>query len=125
NSGRLAWTPLLAKGLTASGSRLPPSHPSSQVTTPDFPADDEVCPHFADGMEKQMKKLVAAFLVLVATAGASVAYAAEKVTVFAAASMKDVIEEAAKEFNARDGTEIVASFASSSVLAKQIEAGAP
>lgn len=72
-----------------------------------------------------MKKLVAAFLVLVATAGASVAYAAEKVTVFAAASMKDVIEEAAKEFNAKDGTEIVASFASSSVLAKQIEAGAP
>ncbi len=44
---------------------------------------------------------------------------------FAAASMKDVIEEAAKQMKARDGTEVVASFASSSVLAKQIEQGAP
>ncbi|MBV2144290.1 molybdate ABC transporter substrate-binding protein [Falsochrobactrum sp. TDYN1] len=72
-----------------------------------------------------MKKLVAAFLVLIATTGVTVAYAAEKVTVFAAASMKDVIEETARQFKVRDGMEVVASFASSSVLAKQIEAGAP
>jgi len=56
-----------------------------------------------------MKKLIAAFLITVAAGAASVAHAAEKVTVFAAASMK----------------EVVASFASSSVLAKQIEQGAP
>ncbi len=72
-----------------------------------------------------MKKLIAAFLVTVAACAATAAQAAEKVTVFAAASMKDVIEQAAKEFKAKDGTEVVASFASSSVLAKQIEQGAP
>ncbi|MFK0684372.1 molybdate ABC transporter substrate-binding protein [Ochrobactrum sp. BD67] len=72
-----------------------------------------------------MKKLIAAFLITVAAGAASVAHAAEKVTVFAAASMKDVIEEAARQMKARDGTDVVASFASSSVLAKQIEQGAP
>ncbi|MGU3400402.1 molybdate ABC transporter substrate-binding protein [Brucellaceae bacterium D45D] len=71
------------------------------------------------------KKLVAAFLITVAAGFGTVANAAEKVTVFAAASMKDVIEEAAKQIKAKDGTEVVASFASSSVLAKQIEQGAP
>jgi len=35
-----------------------------------------------------MKKLIAAFLITVAAGAASVAHAAEKVTVFAAASMK-------------------------------------
>jgi molybdate transport system substrate-binding protein len=70
-----------------------------------------------------MKKLIAAFLITVAAGAASVAHAAEKVTVFAAASMKDVIEEAAKQIKAKDGTEVVASL--SSVLAKQIEQGAP
>ena len=72
-----------------------------------------------------MKKLIAAFLITFAAGTASVAHAAEKVTVFAAASMKDVIEEAARQMKAKDGTEVVASFASSSVLAKQIEQGAP
>ncbi|WP_295806275.1 molybdate ABC transporter substrate-binding protein [uncultured Nitratireductor sp.] len=51
--------------------------------------------------------------------------AAEKLTVFAAASMKDAIERAASEYQAVDGDEVVVSFASSSVLARQIEAGAP
>ncbi len=72
-----------------------------------------------------MKKLIAAFFITVAAGTVPVAHAAEKVTVFAAASMKDVIEEAAKQMKAIDGTEVVASFASSSVLAKQIEQGAP
>lgn len=51
--------------------------------------------------------------------------AAEKVVVFAAASMKDVIDTAAVKFKAENGAEVTASYASSSVLAKQIEAGAP
>jgi len=72
-----------------------------------------------------MKKLIAVFFITVAAGTASVAHAAEKVTVFAAASMKDVIEEAARQIKAKDGMEVVASFASSSVLAKQIEQGAP
>ncbi len=43
-----------------------------------------------------MKKLIATFLITIAAGAASVAQAAEKVTVFAAASMKDMIEEAAR-----------------------------
>ncbi|WP_439271664.1 molybdate ABC transporter substrate-binding protein [Pseudochrobactrum sp. HB0163] len=53
------------------------------------------------------------------------AAAAEKIVVFAAASMKDVIDTAAEKFKAENGAEVSASYASSSVLAKQIEAGAP
>ncbi len=47
------------------------------------------------------------------------------VTVFAAASLKDVLEEAGKAFTASGGPEIRFSFAASSALAKQIENGAP
>ncbi|WOC16807.1 molybdate ABC transporter substrate-binding protein [Pseudochrobactrum sp. MP213Fo] len=53
------------------------------------------------------------------------AFAADKIVVFAAASMKDVIDTAAEQFKAANGAEVTASYASSSVLAKQIEAGAP
>jgi molybdate transport system substrate-binding protein len=55
----------------------------------------------------------------------SAAQAAEQYTIFAAASMKDALDKAAKDFEAANGTKIVLSFASSSVLAKQIEAAAP
>ncbi|MBB2973759.1 molybdate ABC transporter substrate-binding protein [Mesorhizobium sp. RMAD-H1] len=72
-----------------------------------------------------MKRLFL-FLLLVFGLGLSAgAHAAEKVTVFAAASMKDVVEEAARQFKADHGGDVTASFAASSVLAKQIEAGAP
>jgi molybdate transport system substrate-binding protein len=55
----------------------------------------------------------------------SAAQAAGQYTIFAAASMKDALDKAAKDFEAASGTTIVLSFASSSVLAKQIEAAAP
>ncbi len=45
--------------------------------------------------------------------------------VFAAASLKDVFEETGKSFTAQSGVEVKFSFAASSALAKQIEAGAP
>jgi molybdate transport system substrate-binding protein len=53
------------------------------------------------------------------------AKAAEKVTVFAAASLKNALDETITAFTAETGTEVVASYAASSALAKQIEAGAP
>lgn len=66
------------------------------------------------------------FFVICVLAGAVLpAAAGEKIVVFAAASMKDVIDAASAQFKADNGAEIVASYASSSVLAKQIEAGAP
>lgn len=72
-----------------------------------------------------MKKILLGCAVTLGLSLSSMAWAAEQVTVFAAASMKDVIEEAAKQFKEKDGIEVVSSFAASSVLAKQVEAGAP
>ncbi len=52
--------------------------------------------------------------------------AGEKILVFAAASMRDALQAAGRDYMAANkGDPIVFSFASSSVLAKQIAAGAP
>lgn len=72
-----------------------------------------------------MKKILFSCAVALSCFVTTLANAAEQITVFAAASMKDVIEEAAKQFKEKDGIDVVASFAASSVLAKQVEAGAP
>ena len=61
----------------------------------------------------------AAFLSL--TSLAAPAAAQEKVTVFAAASMKNALDNANKAW----GKEVTVSYAASSALAKQIEGGAP
>src|SRR5204862_4294682 len=51
--------------------------------------------------------------------------ASQQITVFAAASLKDALEDAARTFTAATGTPVRFSFAASSALAKQIERGAP
>ena len=69
--------------------------------------------------------LVAAFIVL---AGASLSPAAaegKSITVFAAASMKNALDEVDAAYTAKTGVKITASYAASSALAKQIEHGAP
>ncbi len=53
------------------------------------------------------------------------ASAADAVTVFAAASLKDVLGEIASDWKAETGREVTLSFAGSSALAKQIGEGAP
>jgi molybdate transport system substrate-binding protein len=62
-------------------------------------------------------------------AGASTAAAAEEdtktVLVFAAASLTDVLDELGHAFTAQTHVPVTSSLAASSVLAKQIEAGAP
>ncbi|MEO8384812.1 MAG: molybdate ABC transporter substrate-binding protein [Betaproteobacteria bacterium] len=50
---------------------------------------------------------------------------AQNVTVFAAASMKESLDDVARQFTAASGHKVVVSYAASSALAKQIEAGAP
>ncbi|AWH87631.1 molybdate ABC transporter substrate-binding protein [Limnobaculum parvum] len=53
------------------------------------------------------------------------ASAAEKITVFAAASLTNALEEIATDYQKKSGVEVTSSFASSSTLARQIEQGAP
>lgn len=50
---------------------------------------------------------------------------AADVTVFAAASLKEALDEQAKTFEATTGNKVIVSYGASSALAKQIEAGAP
>src|ERR1700716_3783964 len=60
--------------------------------------------------------------------GASLASAADKtqtVLIFAAASLTDVLDDLGRAFTERTHIQVRSSLAASSVLAKQIEAGAP
>ncbi|WP_371347087.1 molybdate ABC transporter substrate-binding protein [Ancylobacter sp. IITR112] len=56
---------------------------------------------------------------------APAAHAEEKLTVFAAASLTNAFQDIGKLYKEKTGTEVAFSFAASSALAKQLEAGAP
>src|SRR5256885_16105011 len=60
-----------------------------------------------------------------ADAGSAGEHALTALLVFAAASLSDALEEVDRAFTARTGVRVNASYAASSLLAKQIEAGAP
>ncbi|MCA1455622.1 molybdate ABC transporter substrate-binding protein [Bradyrhizobium sp. BRP22] len=69
--------------------------------------------------------IAAAFVILLGSA-ASPATAQEKtLTVFAAASMKNALDDIDAAYTAKTGVKVNASYAASSALAKQIEQGAP
>jgi molybdate transport system substrate-binding protein len=69
--------------------------------------------------------LFAAFVILCGSALPS-AFAEDKtLTVFAAASMKNALDDIDLAFTAKTGVKVNASYAASSALAKQIEQGAP
>jgi molybdate transport system substrate-binding protein len=67
------------------------------------------------------------FLALVFTAATFLAgpVRAADLTVFAAASLKNALDDAVKRYETKTGRKVVVSYAASSALAKQIEAGAP
>lgn len=50
---------------------------------------------------------------------------AADVTVFAAASLKEAMDEQARQFQSTTGNKVIVGYAASNALAKQIEAGAP
>jgi len=71
-------------------------------------------------------KLRQLFIGAVVTAGlAGHAVAAENITVFAAASLTNALQDIASTYQQGKEVKIVSSFASSSTLARQIEQGAP
>jgi molybdate transport system substrate-binding protein len=73
-----------------------------------------------------MFRLAGYFVALSILLGSSPAFTQDKsLTVFAAASMKNALDDINAVYTAKTGVRIVASYAASSALAKQIEQGAP
>jgi len=71
------------------------------------------------------RRLLVCFVAFISIGLTQAAHAAEPVKVFAAASLKDALDQAIKSWQARTGKQATASYAASSALAKQIEQGAP
>ncbi len=69
-----------------------------------------------------MHRLILALFLLIT---APAVRAADQVTVFAAASLKNAMEEIARTYEDDTGAQVVLSFAGSSALARQIQFGAP
>jgi len=69
--------------------------------------------------------VLAAIVMLWGTAPSPASAEDKTLTVFAAASMKNALDDIDAAFAARTGVKITASYAASSTLAKQIEQGAP
>ena len=65
------------------------------------------------------------FTVLFGSAASPATAQDKSLTVFAAASMKNALDDVDAAYTAKTGVKIVASYAASSALAKQIEQGAP
>src|ERR1700761_392862 len=74
---------------------------------------------------QRLTGLFAAFLILWGAAFSPASAEDKTLTVFAAASMKNALDDIDAAFTAKTGVKVNASYAASSTLAKQIEQGAP
>jgi len=75
-------------------------------------------------MERRMKSFAVAFLMLLSTVGTAPAQD-KTITIFAAASLKNALDDIDAAYTQRSGTKVTVSYAASSALIKQIENGAP
>ncbi len=73
----------------------------------------------------RLSGIFAAFVILLGSSCSPAAAEDKVLTVFAAASMKNALDDIDAAFTARTGVKVSASYAASSTLAKQIEQGAP
>jgi molybdate transport system substrate-binding protein len=73
----------------------------------------------------RLARVLAAFTLLCGSALSPAMAQDKRLLVFAAASMKNALDEVGAAYTAKTGVKIVASYAASSTLAKQIERGAP
>jgi molybdate transport system substrate-binding protein len=76
-------------------------------------------------MFRPLKALLAAIAVVIAIGSPSALAQDRSITVFAAASMKNAVDDINAAFTRTTGIKVVASYAASSALMKQIEEGAP
>jgi molybdate transport system substrate-binding protein len=72
-----------------------------------------------------LSRLFAAFTLIVTLAAAHPAAAQDTLVVYAAASMKNALDDTNAAFTKATGVKVTASYEASSALAKQIEQGAP
>jgi len=72
-----------------------------------------------------MRRIATAVALAAWLASGAAPATAANITVFAAASLKEALDDQARRFEANTGNKVVVSYAASSTLAKQIEAGAP
>lgn len=76
-------------------------------------------------MMRRTRKLLLVLLLVLAQAAVGSAAAAKDVVVFAAASLKNALDEASAAYEKEAGVKALISYAASSTLAKQVESGAP
>lgn len=88
--------------------------------TPAFYANIRTWVHMRSLTVPLSSLVLAAYLAV-----ASPIVTAADVTVFAAASLKEAVDEQARQFEASTGNKVIVSYGASNALAKQIEAGAP
>jgi molybdate transport system substrate-binding protein len=72
-----------------------------------------------------MLRIVVFVTAMMLSAAVTIPATGAMVTVFAAASLKEAMDEQAMRFEANTGNKVVVSYGGSNALAKQIEAGAP
>jgi molybdate transport system substrate-binding protein len=73
----------------------------------------------------RLSGIFAAFVILLGSVWSPAVAEDKTLTVFAAASMKNALDDIDAAFTAKTGVKVSASYAASSTLAKQIEQGAP
>jgi molybdate transport system substrate-binding protein len=90
------------------------------------PTPDLCVPHANHAWSAVMYRFAGFLVALAILSGSPPALAQDRtVTVFAAASMKNALDDIDAAYTAKTGVKIVASYAASPALAKQIEQGAP
>ena len=73
----------------------------------------------------RLARIFTAFALLCGSTSSPALAQDKSLTVFAAASMKNALDDVDAAFTAKTGVKVTASYAASSALAKQIEQGAP
>lgn len=74
---------------------------------------------------RRLMRALSTFAIATCLTIAPALVSAADVTVFAAASLKEAMDDQAKKFEASTGNKVIVSYGASNALAKQIEAGAP
>src|ERR1700680_1617330 len=74
-------------------------------------------------MDSRLCPLLACLLLMLASPGRAADAPPAAVVVFGAASLTNVLQDIGTEYRRQTGQEVIFSFAASSVLARQIEAG--